>query len=1458
VPGKLSHDGDSVDRSRVKPFMLPIVLSKIFISHSSTDNAAALAVAAWLEENGWGEYFLDVQPTQGLAPGERWQEALRAAADRCEVVIFLVSPAWCESKWCFAEFVLAKQLGKRIFGVLVVPTPLPSVPQEMTSEWQLCDLTGGASRHTFQVQPPAAAPAEISFSDDGLTRLRVGLQHAGLAAATFPWPPPHDPTRAPYRGLKPLESADAAVFFGRDAAITRGLDALRRIRDRGVEQIFVILGASGAGKSSYLRGGLWPRLVRDDRHFLALPIVRPQGAVMSGAGGLVAALDSACRIRRLSLTRAEIRATVRSAEGLVRLLAELQRAAQQPFGPDSNPPTIVLAVDQGEELFGSDGRAESDALLSLLSEALRAFARLVIVFTIRSDAYDRLQSDDRLAGRSQVPFNLSPIARAEFTSIITGPAARMSAAGQALTVDPALTELLLEDARGADALPLLAFTLERLFIDYGGAGELSAGDYDRLGGVRGSIEAAVEEALAQPAREPVIPADRNVVEGLLRRAFVPWLAGIDPDTDERRRRVADWGQIPIEARPVVERLIDARVLTRDRRTVEVAHEALLRQWPMLTAWLDADADAVKAIGAVQRAAAEWGRQQRADAWLVHAGERLTDAEKHCARADFSPLLNESDSAYLGACRAKEDSARLRQLTLEREARDQADRASRTAAQADFDLATLLLEQGDVQTPRAIAHLARALRIRPDAAMASDRLVNLLTVRPWIRRVGPPMEHDADLVSASFSRDGTKVITAAFDGTVRIWDAASGAPLMDALSVSYALVSASFSPDADRFVTVSLDETQVWKSSDVTPIGSKMQVAAWASVVFSPDGTKLLASSGASAQVYDASGTPLAPPVRGADFMRTAFTPDSSSIVLVFPDRTVRFIDASMGQPIGVDLRIDSIAEQIVTAPLIAFSPDGTQLVVAAGSVAQMIDLRDRLCVGEPIRDDSVAAKDLTWVGFSPDRQWLVTGSQGGTVKLWDAASGEYVDTIARLESPVGSVAFSPDGTRFVTTSADVTPRMWETRSPRSAVPIHADDVVALAVFHPSGGTVLTAGGRRAQLWDAARGAKTSIGRYVGGAGTLATSWDGRSAEMWRAPLHTPLADFLASGSAHEVRFGPARHLIATIGSEEARLWDVTAGEPLAEPLRHTARINSLTFDQDGHRIVTASQDMTARLWDVPAGRPIGEPLPHSSGVAAAAFSQDGARVVTAAQRVAMLWDANTGAPLGEPMRHESGWVYTAGFSPDDTRIVTGSEDETARIWDASTGCQAAPPLRHRGPVRVARFSPDGRIVVTASDDGTARLWDSSSGLPFGRVMQHGDRVMCAAFTADGRRVVTASRDETARVWDAATGYPLTEPLRHDEGVDWVAFTPDERAVISVSGRGGAMFPWQWDVPRLPPPRSWFAAWVEAIVGWRFDDAGVLRPFRHTLTIPVDVPDDDPYAALARWFVASDSERTLAP
>src|SRR5262245_11893640 len=252
-------------------------VSRIFISHSSTDNAPAIALRKWLVGEGWDDLFLDLDPDRGIAAGERWERALNEAARRCEAVLFLISKAWLDSGWCKNELNLARRLNKRLFAILIEEgLTIGDLPADVTSKWQVINLAAGSDHEQFPVTLPIAGElATPTFSREGLARLKAGLQRAGLAASWFAWPAEHDRNRSPYRGLKPLEADDAGIFFGREAPTIEAIDRLRGMCEAAAPRLLVILGASGAGKSSFLRAGLLPRLGREDQGYQPLPVVRP-------------------------------------------------------------------------------------------------------------------------------------------------------------------------------------------------------------------------------------------------------------------------------------------------------------------------------------------------------------------------------------------------------------------------------------------------------------------------------------------------------------------------------------------------------------------------------------------------------------------------------------------------------------------------------------------------------------------------------------------------------------------------------------------------------------------------------------------------------------------------------------------------------------------------------------------------------------------------------------------------------------------------------------------------------------------------------------------------------------------------------------------------------------------------------------------------------------------------------
>jgi formylglycine-generating enzyme required for sulfatase activity len=646
-------------------------VSRIFLSHSSTNNAEAVALRDWLAGEGFkDEIFLDLDPTRGIAAGERWERALNEAANRCEAVLFLLSKAWLSSAWCRRELNLAHRLNKQLFGVLIEELPLTEIPKDVSGDWQFVHLTSGRDHIILRaVLPITHAESHVSFSQEGLQRLKHGLERAGIDPKYFAWPPANDPERPPYRGLRSLEAEDAGIFFGRDAPVVEALDDLRGLREAPPPRVLVILGASGAGKSSFMRAGLLPRLARDDRHFLPLPIIRPGRAALFGDDGLLPALEGAFRTARIAIARGDLRAAIEGGAAtlgpLLQTLAEKSTATALPGEELPRPPTLVVAIDQGEELFLAEGQDQARAFLELLRNLLcHTDYSLLAIFTIRSDAYEPLQICGEFEGVRQWMFNLPPMPRGSYAEVIKGPARRLEGSGRRLVLEDGLIEGLLadiEEAGGKDALALLAFTLERLYLEYGGRGKLKLADYRELKGIRGSIEAAVERALKNVDADPAIPKERPARLALLRRGLIPWLAGIDPDTGAPRRRVALQTEIPKDAQPLIAALVEQRLLVTDisqsgGQTIEPAHEALLRQWGMLQDWLAEDAGLLAVLEGVKRAARDWAQSGCDSAWLLHATGRLEAADRLMDRPDLAGLLEQKDRDYLGACRASERAA----------------------------------------------------------------------------------------------------------------------------------------------------------------------------------------------------------------------------------------------------------------------------------------------------------------------------------------------------------------------------------------------------------------------------------------------------------------------------------------------------------------------------------------------------------------------------------------------------------------------------------------------------------------------------------------------------------------------------------------------------------------------------------------------------------------------------------
>ncbi len=1129
----------------------------------------------------------------------------------------------------------------------------------------------------------------------------------------------------PYKGLRAFQAADAPDYFGREKLTQKVLSRLQQSDE--FQRFLALVGPSGSGKSSLAKAGVIPALWRGD-----IP--------SSNHWYIVEMLPGAHPLDELevALLQVVVDNNINLREQLERDNRGLVRVANLIL-PDEDS-DLLLVIDQFEEVFTLlKDDAERRHLLNLIHTAVTdARSRVRVLVTLRADYYDRPLHYPNFGElmRNRVETVL-PLSAEELERAIRSPATRAGVIFEEGLVTRIVSDVHYEPG----ALPLLQYALTELFEHRDGR-QLTLEAYASIGGTGG--------ALAKRADEIYLETDDNTQDAI-RQMFLR-LVTLGEGAEDTRRRVHRVELLDITSQPdVMEEIIDtyaeSRLLSLDhdlasrQPTVEVAHEAILREWERLREWLNESRDDIRQERMVAQAAKSWQEHGRDKSYLL-TGTRLEQASAWGEQTQLA--LTPLETTFIES--SKQEATMLAHTETVRAKREQAqEQRSRTllrAIVAVFALATVFsggfgifaINSANAEAEArqdALTQASVGLAALADRTTDSDLSVLLaleaveqfpftseavgslaLAVDEYrgSRTLVPAEAINNTIVLARLSPSGEKVAGSLrlSENSLLIMDVESGDSLVTVNTHGelcseddYFIQDLEWSPSGNRIATlargISSEEDCGLVVSDTTSGDTLLTLTDFDSLSislgWSPDESTLVTTHEDGGIIFWNAQTGKEQDRLVGHFAPVhdvAFSPDGRLIASASQDKTIRLWNVDNGN------EVNEILSHVGAIRSIAWSPDGAYVASAGDDALIRVWETNTWETTAMLRGHTQPILDVTW---SSDGQRIASHSIDSTAKVWDAVSGgllfEIEGVVANPTAKLGYVQFTPDNSLLLVGGARATgPQLWDTSIP---YPI---------LFGHSFG----------QEW----GAWSPDGAYI------ATSGSDGSARLWDANTGENITTF-NEGSFWSDWSSDGTHLVFAegIGADALNIWDVTSGEMIS-------RLTVKPDEYGSHHLLTMAWSPNTKMvvaadlrigvsqpsfvWDVDSQELISI---FDSGDTChqgwPSWSPDNSRIVTGCIFVppdepapAFVWDATTGAELFR-LESDYGWTFATEWSPDGTQILTTHSESAAVVWDVDTATPIVTFSEHLGWVVEGSWSPDGELIATADNSSqVVRVWNAQT------------------------------------------------------------------------------------------------------------------------------------------------------
>jgi len=1134
---------------------------------------------------------------------------------------------------------------------------------------------------------------------------------------------------SPYKGLRAFQEADAADFFGRDALVDKMLDRLRDGR------FLALIGASGSGKSSAVRAGLLPKLRRggvegSDNWFIV--------DMIPGA----APLDE--------LVRAVRRVAVDPPDDLRSLLSSGPDGLSQIVDlvlPEAGA-EMLLVIDQFEELFTlvQSKRARQRFIDSIVAAVADPRSRIRVIVTMRADFYDRPLADAGLGPLFQAATeSVIPLKPEELERAIVGPGERAGIAFEQGVV----AEMVSEVVDQPSTLPLLQYALTEMF-EARSSDRIGLDDYREVGGVLGALARRADWLYAQQSG----PRQLLVRQLLLRLVTV----GDDTHSDTRRRvGISELGSLgdPDLVEQVLSEFGRHRLLTfdRDSRTgepvVEVAHEALLREWVLLRDWIEQSRDDLRQYRRVSAGATDWIHSQRDPSFLVRGAQldRIT-AWRESANLATTDIEQEFIRASVEE-RRREDAGERDRLAHEAELEQQANRRLRllvgvlaVAAVVAVGLSLFAFRQSRIAGDQRAEAQSQALRATAQS-LASAALIDL-PANP---------ERSLLLVLEAVDISVAGGLNPPDDAIETLHEGLSRHRLVRRLGQATA---ADYVPGGqliaagDEFGFISL--LNVSDGSLVRTIGPAHDGRV-TEVVLDPAGERLAtAGIDGKVRVWDLeTGLLLATLTGPSDLTGIRFSADGERILVGSPDGAIQVLDSRTGELIVRK----ALSPSQSGPPPAGWLPNGRIAVVTQDGPSRILIVDpDNL---NPVEEMDQRPAGVCTAGIAGGSGQVVIGGNEATTLIQLDSSDAPID-LEGHDSPVCTVAISPDGARFATGSIDGTIRVWSTSDGSFEVLLtgHGADVVSIS-FDSTGSRLLSVSAAGDLFeWDVSSAFDIELlsldleglfGAELTAAGDRIVSQDDRGmtvtavdtgemlAQLKMAPPKSGLRINLFDISADDrllVVASPATSRVDIRSLDTLELVQTLEGPPGGLVLTR--------FDSDFDHVFALGTDNSLHGWSVADGQPLWSTPAREDQSEQFELNPSGTMIARPTRESIELYDSATGRLVDELEAVEQ---LTLAWIDDNSFVSAGSSGEVS-VWDVGL---PTPRLVFvvSGGSELVRVDRARRRLFIGRLDGAVTVWSLDDARELFSLPTHSSLIVALSIDASGRRLLSADLTGVAHV-----------------------------------------------------------------------------------------------------------------